>query len=41
MPRVLVEDEMGLHKTCTSVAVAMICKLLTVKCIVELPLSIA
>jgi hypothetical protein len=40
MPRVLVADEMGLGKTFTSVAVAMLCKLVTEKVVMESPLSI-
>jgi len=40
MPGALVADEMGLGKTFTSVAAAMLCKLLTEKVVMELPLSI-
>jgi len=40
MPGALVADEMGLGKTFTSVAVAMLCKLLTEKVVMGLPLSI-
>jgi len=40
MPGALVADEMGLGKTFTSVAAAMICKLLTEKVVMGLPLSI-
>jgi len=40
MPGVLVADEMGLGKTFTSVAAAMICKLLTEKVVMGLPLLI-
>jgi len=40
MPGVLVADEMDLGKTFTSVAVAMLCKLVTEKIIMGLPLSI-
>jgi hypothetical protein len=40
MPGALVADEMGLRKTFTTVAVAMICKLLTEKVVVGFPLSI-
>ena len=40
MPGALVADEMGLEKTFTSVAAAMICKLLTETIVVGLPLSI-
>jgi SNF2 family DNA or RNA helicase len=40
MPGALVADEMGLGKTFTSVATAMICKLLTKKVVMGLPLSI-
>ena len=38
MPGALVADEMGLGKTFTLVAAAIICKLLTVKAVMELPL---
>jgi len=40
MPGALVADEMGLGKTFTSVAAAMLCKLLTEKVVMGLPLSI-
>ena len=40
MPGALVADEMGLGKTFTSVAAAMICKLLTKTVVMGLPLSI-
>jgi len=40
MPGALVADEMGLGKTFTSVAAAMICKLLTGKFVMRLPLPI-
>jgi len=40
MPGVLVADEMGLGKTFTSVVVAMLCKLVTEKVVMGLPLSI-
>jgi len=40
MPGGLVEDEMGLGKTFTSVAAAMLCKLVTEKVVMGLPLSI-
>jgi len=40
MPGALVVQEMGLGKTFTSVAAAMICKLLTEKVVMRLPLSI-
>jgi len=40
MPGALVADEMGLGMTFTSVAAAMICKLLTEKVVMGLPLSI-
>jgi len=40
MPGALVADEMCLGKTFTSVAAAMICKLLTEKVVMGLPLSI-
>jgi hypothetical protein len=40
MPRALVADEMGLGKTFTSVAAAMLCKLVTDKVVMGLPLSI-
>jgi len=40
MPGGLVADEMGLAKTFTSVAAAMLCKLLTEKVVMWLPLSI-
>ena len=40
MPGALVADEMGLVKTFTSVTAAMLCKLVTVKVVMELPLSI-
>jgi len=39
MPGALVADEMGHGKTFTSVAVAMLCKLVTGKVVMELPLS--
>jgi len=39
-PRALVADEMGLGKTFTSVAAAMLCKLVTEKVVMGLPLSI-
>jgi hypothetical protein len=40
MPGTLVADEMGHGKTFTSAATAMICKLVTEKVVMELPLSI-
>jgi len=40
MPEALVADEMGLGKTFTSVAAAMLCKLLTENVVMGLPLSI-
>jgi len=40
MPGALVADEMGLGKTFTSVAVATLCKLVTEKVVMGLPLSI-
>jgi hypothetical protein len=40
MPGALVADEMGLRKTFTSVAAAMLCKLGTEKVVIGLPLSI-
>jgi len=40
MPEALVADGMGLGKTFTSVAAAMICKILTEKVVMGLPLSI-
>jgi hypothetical protein len=40
MPGALVSDEMGLGKTFTSMAAAMICKLLTEKVVMGLPLWI-
>jgi hypothetical protein len=40
MPGALVSDEMGLGKTFTSVTAAMLCKLLTEKVVMGLPLSI-
>ena len=40
MPGALVADEMGIGKTFTSVAVAMLCKLVTDKVEMVLPLSI-
>jgi SNF2 family DNA or RNA helicase len=40
MPGALVADEMGLGKTVTSIAAAMLCKLLTEKVVMGLPLSI-
>jgi len=40
MPEVLVADKMGLGKTSTSVAVAMICKLFTEKAVMWLLLSL-
>jgi hypothetical protein len=39
MPGVLVVDEMRLSKSFTSVAVAMICKLLTRNVVMGLPLA--
>jgi hypothetical protein len=39
MPGALVADEMGLGKTFTSVAAAMLCKLVTKKDVMGLPLS--
>jgi len=39
MTGALVADEKGLGKTFTSVAAAMICKLLTEKVVMRLPLS--
>jgi len=39
-PRALVADEMGFGKTFTSVAAAMICKLMAEKVVMGLPLSI-
>jgi len=41
MPRALVADEMGFGKTFTSVTAAMLCKLLTEKVRMGLPLSIS
>jgi len=41
MPGALVADEMGLGKTFTSVAAAMLCKLVTEKVVMGLPLSIS
>jgi len=41
MPGALVPDEMGHGKTFTSVAVAMLCKLVTEKVVMGLPLSIS
>ena len=40
MPGALVADEMGLEKTFTSVATAMLCKLVIEKVVMGLPLSI-
>jgi len=40
MPGALVADEMGLGMTFTSVAAAILCKLVTEKVVMELPLSI-
>jgi len=40
MPGAAVVDEMGLDETFTSVAASMICKLLTEKVVMGLPLSI-
>jgi len=40
MPGALVADEMGLGKTFTSVAAAMLCKLVTEKVVMGWPLSI-
>jgi len=40
MPGVVVADEIGIGKTFTSGAAGMICKLLTAKDVMELPLSI-
>jgi hypothetical protein len=40
MPGALVADEMGLGKTLTSVVAAMLCKLLTEKVVLGLPLTI-
>ena len=40
LPGTLVADEMGLGKTSTSVAVAMLCQLVTEKVVMGLPLSI-
>jgi SNF2 family DNA or RNA helicase len=40
MPGALVADEMGLGKTFTSVAAAMLCKLVTENVVRGLPLSI-
>jgi len=40
MPRALLTDKLGLGKTCTSVAAAMICKTLIETVVVELLLSI-
>ena len=40
MPGALVADEMGLGKTFTSVAPAMLCKLVTETVVMGLPLSI-
>jgi len=40
MPGELMADEMGLGKTFTSVAAAMLCKLVTEKVVMGLPLSI-
>ena len=40
MPGALVSDEMGLGKTFTSVAAAMLCKLVTEKVVMGVPLSI-
>jgi len=39
MPGVLVADAMGLGQTVTPVAMAVICKLLTEKVVMGLPLS--
>jgi len=40
MPGALVADEMGLGKTFTSAVAAMICKVLTEKVVMGIPLSI-
>jgi hypothetical protein len=40
MPDALVADEMDLGKTFTSVAAAMLCKMVTEKVLIGLPLSI-
>jgi hypothetical protein len=40
LPGALEEDKMGLGKTFTSVAAAMLCKLVTEKVVMGLPLSI-
>jgi hypothetical protein len=40
MPEALVADELGLGKTFTSFAAAMLCKLVTEKVVMWLPLSI-
>jgi hypothetical protein len=40
MPEALVVAEMGLRKTFTSVAAAMLCKLVTEKAVMGFPLSI-
>jgi len=40
MPGAVVADGMGLGKTCTSVAAAMLCKLVTEQVVMGLPLSI-
>jgi len=40
MPGALVSDEMGLGKTFNTVAAAMICKLLTMKVVMGLPLRV-
>jgi len=40
MPGALVADEMGLGKTFTSVAAAILCKLVTENVVMGLPLSI-
>jgi hypothetical protein len=40
MPGALVADEMGLGKNSTSIAAAMLCKLVTEKVVMGLPLSI-
>jgi hypothetical protein len=40
MPGALVADEMGIGKTITLVAASLICKLVTEKVVMRLPLSI-
>jgi len=40
MPEALVADEMGLGKTFTTIAAAMLCKMVTEKVVMGLPLSI-